>query len=170
VGAGVRTGKTPASVESDAPRADGSVAAPRPPHVSPSNIGLVAAGGAIGTGLRFGLGWLLPAQHGLPISIFVANVVGAFALGLLLEFLADTSLDVGWSRRVRLGVGTGMLGGFTTYSALATDTVTLALAHPVVGVSYALLTVVIGGIASMLGIGLARHWLRPAISARREQS
>ena len=41
-----------------------------------------------------------------------------------------TSADVGWSRRARLGLGTGVMGGYTTYSALAADTVTLGLVHP----------------------------------------
>ena len=44
------------------------------------------------------------------------SVAGAFLLGVLLELLADHTLDRGWSRRIRLGVGTGGLGGFTTVS------------------------------------------------------
>ena len=54
---------------------------------------------------------------GVPVATFGINVVGAFLLSVLLELLAKHGLDIGWSRRVRLGVGTGALGGFTTYSA-----------------------------------------------------
>jgi fluoride ion exporter CrcB/FEX len=73
---------------------------------------------------------LTPMVAGVPIATFGINVIGAFLLGVLLEFLADRSPDIGWSRRMRLAVGTGGLGGFTTYSALATGTVILATSHP----------------------------------------
>ena len=91
------------------------------------------------------------------------NVVGAFLLGVLLELLADHSFDTGWSRRIRLGVGTGGLGGFTTYSALATDTVILAAAHPGRAAGYAVLTVLLGAVATAAGIWLSRGHLRPAL-------
>ena len=91
------------------------------------------------------------------------NVVGAFLLGVLLELLADHSFDTGWSRRIRLGVGTGGLGGFTTYSALATDTVILAATHPGRAAGYALLTVLLGAVATAAGIWLSRGHLRPAL-------
>ena len=48
----------------------------------------------------------------------------------LLMILAGPVLDERWSRRVRLGLGTGALGGFTTYSSLADDTALLAGQHP----------------------------------------
>jgi fluoride exporter len=88
-------------------------------------------------------------------------VIGAFLLGVLLELLADRGLDTGWSRRIRLGVGTGGLGGFTTYSALATETVVLAATHPGRAAAYAVGTVIIGGVASIGGIWLSRRHLRP---------
>ena len=60
----------------------------------------------------------------------------------------------------------GVLGGFTTYSALATDTATLAVTHPGRAVGYALATVLVGAVASTAGIVLARHRLRPALTDR----
>ncbi|GAA3605039.1 fluoride efflux transporter FluC [Microlunatus ginsengisoli] len=159
--------QTPVPVESDAERDDSAAARARPAHHSFGNIVLVAAGGAIGTGLRYAVSLAVPAQSGVPVGIFLINITGAFLLGLLLEFLADTSLDVGWSRRARLGIGTGVMGGYTTYSALAADTVTLGLAHPVWAAAYAVGTVVIGGLASVAGVLLARHQLRPALALRR---
>lgn len=98
---------------------------------------------------------------GIPIATLGINVIGAFLLGVLLEFLADRSPDTGWSRRIRLGVGTGGLGGFTTYSALATDTVVLAASHPGRAIGYAVGTVIIGAAASIGGIWLSRRHLRP---------
>ena len=104
---------------------------------------------------------LTPRVAGIPIATLGINVVGAFLLGVLLEFLADHSPDIGWSRRMRLGLGTGGLGGFTTYSAFATETVVLAAAHPGRALGYALGTVIIGGAASIAGIWLARRHRRP---------
>lgn len=134
---------------------------PRPAHLSWANIGLVAVGGGVGTELRYLITMLTPTLAGVPIATFGINVIGAFLLGVLLELLADHSHDVGWSRRVRLGVGTGGLGGFTTYSALATETVVLGATHPGRAAAYAVGTVIVGGVASIGGIWLSRRHLRP---------
>lgn len=136
----------------------------RPAHRSPANIALVAGGGAIGTGLRYGLTLVMPPMAGIPVAIFTVNVVGAFILGLLLEALSEFGPDHGWSRRLRLGIGTGVMGGFTTYSTLATDNVTLAHASPMIALAYGVGTVLIGGLASAVGIAVARHTLRPRIA------
>jgi fluoride exporter len=106
---------------------------------------------------------LTPRVAGVPIATFGINVIGAFLLGVLLEFLADRSPDTGWSRRIRLGVGTGGLGGFTTYSALATETVILAASHPGRAIGYAMGTVILGAAASVAGIWLSRTHLRPPL-------
>ena len=137
---------------------------PRAAHRSPANIALVAVGGAIGTGLRYGLTLIMPPVAGVPVAIFTVNIVGAFLLGLLLETLSEFGPDHGWSRRLRLGIGTGVLGGFTTCSTLAIDSVALARASPAIALAYGLGTVIIGGIASVGGIAVARHALRPRIA------
>ncbi|MFT4163909.1 MAG: CrcB family protein [Microlunatus sp.] len=135
----------------------------RAAHRSPANIVLVAVGGTIGTGLRYGLTLVMPPVGGIPVAIFTVNIVGAFLLALLLETLSEFGPDHGWSRRLRLGLGTGVLGGFTTYSTLAADNVSLALASPMIALAYGVGTVVVGGIASAVGIAVARHALRPRI-------
>ncbi|MDN5762240.1 MAG: CrcB family protein [Microlunatus sp.] len=140
-----------------------SAARPRASHLSLSNIALVVAGGAVGTGLRYLLGTHAPTWDGVPVATVAINVVGAFVLGALLMMLTQRSPGSVWARRVRLGGGTGVLGGFTTYSALATDTVVLAAAHPGRAVAYALTTVTVGGVASLLGIWVGRR-ARPAAS------
>ncbi len=90
----------------------------RPVHLSWPNTALVVLGGAAGTGLRYLLTTLIPPWAQVPVATLVINVVGAFVLGALLELLADRIIDAGWSPRIRLTIGTGGLGGFTTYSAL----------------------------------------------------
>lgn len=119
-------------------------------------LGVVALGGAIGTGVRAVLAEVFPAVGGISWAIFTINVVGAFCLGLLLEALAHRGPDVGRRRNLRLFVGTGILGGFTTYSTLADDTAQLLDAGRWgAGSGYALLTVVAGLVAVVAGIGIA---------------
>jgi fluoride exporter len=156
-------------LDSDTEAAHDAVARPKPVHLSWASIGLVAVGGMAGTGLRYLITVVTPQWSGVPVATLGINVVGAFLLGVLLELLAERSIDAGWSRRIRLAVGTGGLGGFTTYSALATDTAILAAAHPGQAAGYALGTVMLGAIASAGGIWLSRGHLRPAmVNARNE--
>jgi len=124
--------------------------------VTRTDVGLVAIGGTLGTGLRYLAAATVPPWVGLPMSTLGVNVVGAFLLGMLLERLARGGVDNRRGRRLRLLVGTGGLGGFTTYSTLATDTATLLGAHPGRALGYAFATVVLGGLATAAGILLAR--------------
>lgn len=150
-------------VDPDLEAAEDQAGHTKPVHLSGTNIALVAAGGTLGTGLRYLMSTLAPLWAGVPVATLAINVAGAFLLGALLELLADRTLDAGWSRRIRLGVGTGALGGFTTYSALATDTAILLPTHPGRAAAYALGTVLLGALASTAGIWLSRQHLRPAL-------
>lgn len=128
----------------------------RPPHLRWRSLGLVAVGGAIGTGVRAVLAGAFPAVDGISWTILAINVVGAFCLGLLLESLAQRGPDEGRRRSVRLFVGTGVLGGFTTYSTLADDTARLLDAGRWgAGAGYALLSVVLGLVAAAAGAWIA---------------
>ena len=124
-----------------------------PVHLRPRSMLLVAAGGAVGTGARYLLSTHLPPVRAVPLAVLAINVVGAFALGLLLERLLRDGPDAGRRRDLRLLLGTGVLGGFTTYSALATDTLAL-LATGATGraLAYALGTLLLGLLAAVLGI------------------
>ena len=135
------------------PRAE--EAAARPLHLRWRSLGLVALGGTIGTGAREALALSFPAAPGtLPVTIAIINVTGSFVLGLLLESLLRRGPDSGRRRDLRLLVGTGVLGGFTTYSALAVDTGALLDGHVGVALSYALGSVVVGALAAAGGIAL----------------
>jgi CrcB protein len=125
----------------------------RPPHLQPALIGLVLLGGASGTAAREGLSIALPSLGSFPLSIFLINVFGAFALGALLEGVVDGKSGADRARNIRLFAGTGFLGGFTTYSALATGTDLLLGAGDVAtGVLYAAGTLLLGLAASWAGI------------------
>lgn len=117
-------------------------------------IGLVFLGGAAGTAARAAVAGAVPAAPGSwPWATFGINIVGAFLLGLLLEVLARREAVVGSSHRGRFLLGTGALGGFTTYSTFAVETVRLGLP---LAVGYAALTTVLGIAAAALGFRLAR--------------
>ena len=122
-------------------------------HLRWRSVGLVFVGGTLGTGLRYGLSGLTPPLAGVPVATLAVNVLGSFVLGLLLEWLLRAGSDEGWRQDLRLGVGTGVLGGFTTYSALATDTASLLSGgHPGRAVGYAVATLVLGLVAAASGI------------------
>ena len=128
----------------------------RPLHRRWRLIALVALGGAIGTGARAALAEAFPAHHGISWAILAINVVGAFCIGLLLERLAHLGPDAGRGRLLRLFVGTGVLGGFTTYSTLADDTAQLLVAGRWgAGSGYALLSVLLGLVAVAAGTWIA---------------
>ncbi|WEG08709.1 CrcB family protein [Microbacterium horticulturae] len=125
----------------------------RPLHLRWSSVGLVVAGGFIGTLARYLLSIALPEWGGMPWPILLINVVGAFLLGWLLAALARRGPDVGRRRAVRLFAGTGVLGGFTTYSTFAVGTDGLFVTGDVwPGVLYAVATVLVGAAASLAGI------------------
>lgn len=142
---------------------------PRPIHLHWKYIGLVFIGGAIGTCIRYLLSAAIPAWEGLPVATFTINVTGAFLLGWLLETLSRGGSDHGIRRAIRLFVGTGILGGYTTYSSFAVDTDGLIAANQLGNsVLYGLATVLIGAAASLAGImiGAAIHRARTRRAGR----
>ena len=125
----------------------------RPPHLRWSAIALVVVGGMAGSAARAGLALVIPPVAQVPLAIAIVNIVGAFVLGCLYSALAQRGHDDASSVQLRLLIGTGFCGGFTTYSALAGDTVVLAV-NGAVGASilYALGTVLVGALATWAGI------------------
>jgi CrcB protein len=82
---------------------------------------LIAAGGAAGTLLRYAaaVGMAQWLGTSFPYGTLLVNLLGCLALGALLEAAPDARLfDV----ELRLLLGTGVLGGFTTYSAFNLET------------------------------------------------
>lgn len=97
--------------------------------------------------------FVVPDLAQLPIAVLIANVVGAFLLGLLLEAQAGVSAESPGRTSLRLLLGTGFLGGFTTYSALALAVVLLAQADAMAfALAYGFGTVIIGSLATWLGV------------------
>ena len=145
--------------------------AARPSHLTWRSIGLVAAGGAVGAACREGLSLVIPSVGGVPIAIAIINVLGAFMLGYLYVILTRRPSGDPTVSTMKLLIGTGFCGGFTTYSSLATDTAVLnAHGDGGIALAYSLGTVVLGAAATMFGIVIAarsndRHAASPQAAA-----
>ncbi len=89
------------------------------------HIGWVFLGGGIGSALRYGVGRaaLALVGPGFPAGTLAVNIAGCVLMGMLAEWLAlrDTGIDAS----TKIFLTTGLLGGFTTFSAFALDAATL---------------------------------------------
>jgi CrcB protein len=128
-------------------------------EVKPREWDIVAAvgiGGVIGAQARYGLGRALP--HGptaLPWSTVLINASGCLAIGILMAVLLARVTP---PRLARPFLGVGILGGYTTYSSFATDTVGLLDRHrPGLAATYLAVTVVSCAVAVWLGSALTRR-------------
>ena len=113
---------------------------------------LVMAGGALGSAARFLVGRATLARFGpdYPFGTLTVNLVGGFAMGLLVGILARHSAGENW----RLLLGVGVLGGFTTFSL---DVVSLIERGDLAtALGYTLLSVVGAIVALFLGLSLTR--------------
>ncbi|WP_260635819.1 fluoride efflux transporter CrcB [Streptomyces angustmyceticus] len=90
-----------------------------PWHGQGAVIGVVAAGGAIGATARYGAGLLWPTASGdFPWTTLTVNAVGCALMGVLMVVITEVRAA---HRLVRPFLGTGVLGGFTTFSTYAVD-------------------------------------------------
>jgi CrcB protein len=117
----------------------------------------VAAGGAIGAVMRHGVG-LMAVRHlpaGWPHGTFAVNILGSFLMGFLISWLAFRGQ--GGPQELRLFLATGLLGGFTTFSAFSLEVANFVRAGDMTkAVAYAALSVCLGLIALFVGLWLSR--------------
>lgn len=115
----------------------------------------VAAGGAVGASARYLLGFWLPNEAGrISWSILSANIVGCLLAGFLTALFA---LRLELSPAMQLFLVTGVLGGFTTFSAFSVNTLQIAESGQLVLAASNVLLNVVGSLAAvMLGWSLAR--------------
>lgn len=120
----------------------------------------VLLGGALGTGLRLAVDALLPhAADEFPLGTLLVNVAGSLVLGVLVARMWPVA--PGW---LRAGLGAGLLGSFTTFSALALAAVSLTTAGAGwIALGYVALSIGGGLAAAVLGLRVGRSV--PAVGA-----
>jgi CrcB protein len=119
---------------------------------------LVALGGAAGSAVRHlvNLAAMRLAGPAFPWGTLAVNVAGSFAMGLLVELIARR---FGASAEMRLFLATGVLGGFTTFSAFSLDAVTLwERGATMAAAGYVFASVAVSIAALIAGLWLARSF------------
>lgn len=123
---------------------------------------LVCAGGALGSGARYLAQEFFQRKFGVsfPWGTLFVNLLGSFLLGVIMWAAFDAK---SLSPDARLFLGTGILGGFTTYSSFNAETLALAREGRY-GAAFAYLgaTVVVALLAGVLGLSVGRLLLRAA--------
>ncbi len=125
-----------------------------------SGAACVGIGASIGTLLRAVLEESFPhSATSWPIATFLINLSGSLILGFLLTALANLGEDTGWRHTARLTLGTGVIGGFTTYSTFILEIHKLQLP---VCLAYAAVSVIVGIACAGAGIAAANALVPPA--------
>jgi len=113
---------------------------------------LVMIGGAIGAGFRYHIGMvaLRNLGPGFPLGTWIVNLLGGLLMGVLAGVVARAPIE---GEPLRLFLGVGVLGGFTTFSAFSLESYNmLARGDYVIAAAYAVSSV--AGSVMMLGVGL----------------
>ena len=117
----------------------------------------VAVGGAIGSAMRYGVNVLSPRVVGgeFPMHTMIVNIAGCFAMGAIVSLAAHR---LSLSNELRLFLTTGILGGFTTFSAFALDFAVLVERRDfALGAIYLLASVILSLLAVFAGLAVVRQ-------------
>jgi CrcB protein len=117
---------------------------------------IVFLGGGLGAALRHGVNLAAARLFGttFPYGTLIINVLGSLAMGLIAEYFA---LKVGLPERWRLFLTTGILGGFTTFSAFSLEAALLYERGAVAGAAiYVVASVVLAIGALFAGLAIVR--------------
>ena len=120
---------------------------------------LVAIGGGTGAMLRYLVGrWALAAfGPGFPVGTLAVNLLGGLVMGLVVGMLARVNEG---GEHLRLLIGVGVLGGFTTFSAYSLETKRMIERNDWVGAStYSIGSVIAGLAAVAIGLAMAKRVL-----------
>ncbi len=127
----------------------------RPRWFSPVALVLVILGGMVGVAIRAAvvvpLGAVNPHPLVVPAVTLVINLLGSLLLGVIVGWFADRH------PRARLFLGTGVMGGFTTYSAFAVQTLSTSSASPYIGIILVVVSLFGGVFAAVVGLAAGRR-------------
>jgi CrcB protein len=127
----------------------------RTPSAELANLAVISLGGIIGAIGRYEAGLVWPTRSdAFPWTTLAINVLGSALLAVLIVLVTTV-----WSARpwLRPLLGTGVLGGFTTFSTFAVDNRRLlANGHAPLAITYLLATVGLCTVATLLGGSLTR--------------
>ena len=119
------------------------------------SILIVACAGALGAVARYGVIVLSEWQEWSPWGTFVVNVLGCFAIGVLIASASEANWFESYGRNLLVF---GFLGAFTTFSAFSMDTLQLAQAGKIhIAILYATCTVFACLAATYTGLKLVNH-------------
>ena len=112
----------------------------------------VALGGALGSLARYGVGVAAARLAGLefPWGTLVVNALGGLAMGLMVTRVSPDQ------ESLRLALGVGLLGGFTTFSAFSLETVRLVQHQPGMAAVYVAGSLILSVGGCWLGLNLGR--------------
>jgi CrcB protein len=117
---------------------------------------LVAAGGAVGSVLRYLLSGVVQGQAAFPIGTFAVNVAGCLAVGFVAGLAFDRS---SLSTSARLFLIVGVCGGFTTFSAFSYETLKFIESGELWRAGLNAGGQLVAGVAAVwAGLALARWW------------
>jgi CrcB protein len=121
---------------------------------TPGSFGLVFLGAGLGGALRHAVNMLAlrVIPSGLPIGTLAVNLIGSFAAGAVAGYLMREGRD---SEQLRFFALTGVIGGFTTFSAYSLEVVNLMQRGSIgMAIGYALGSVIISAAAVLAGLAL----------------
>ena len=120
-----------------------------------AEVAVIALGGGVGSVLRYEMGKAVhPAHDGFPTATLSINLLGALLLGALVVAVTEVW---GVHPLVRPMLGTGVLGGFTTFSTFAVETRSVGAG---VATAYVLASLAGGVLLAGAGMQLTRRFAR----------
>jgi len=117
------------------------------------NVLAVGIGGFLGAIFRFLVGKMIPTPYGFPFGTVAINLLGCLFLAWFFTITANK-----WkiSQNLKLAIGTGFTGAFTTFSTFSVDTLNLLKYNQILFALLYIVVSIIGGIGlSCLGVKLA---------------
>lgn len=114
----------------------------------------VIVAGGLGSGARYLVGqWAFSLGPAFPYGVLIVNLAGCFALGVLVQLTSIGTV----SPEMRVAIGVGFLGGFTTYSSFNQDTLALMSSGATAAALGNIVLTLVGGLtAGLLGMAVGR--------------